>query len=304
MAKITVIGSFVMDSVATMDEFPKPGQTIIGKTLGLYPGGKGANQCVTIARLGGDVEMIGMLGRDGNGETFRKIFKEENICIDRVFDCDEPTAMAQIQLNAHGENRICVIPSANHVFSLKEVEMVKETIKNTSLVVLQLELTMEVTEELINVCFEYGVPVILNPAPAVKLSKELLSKVTYLTPNETEMEILSGLPTNTDEEVFKAADSLLDVGVKTIVATLGKRGALIATKEKKEIISGYTVKTVDTVAAGDSFNGALAKCLMDGKTLEESVKYANAVGALTVTKKGAIPSLPYKKDVEEFIKNN
>ena len=301
MAKITVIGSFVMDNVARMENFPLAGQTVLGKSLGVYPGGKGANQCVAAARLGGDVEMIGMLGKDGNGDTFRKIFKNEGICIDRVFETDIPTAVAQIQINDAGENRICVIPSANHEFGFDELEKIKQTIKNTKLVVLQLELRLDVTKEIIRVCHGYGVPVILNPAPAVKLEKEILGMVDYLTPNETELEILSGLKTETDEEVYKAADALIDIGVKTIIATLGKRGALIATKEDKKIVSGYKVKAIDTVAAGDSFNGALAKCLSDGKSIEEAVKFSNAVGALTVTKNGAIPSLPYLKDVEEFM---
>ena len=304
MSKITVIGSFVMDNVAKMVKFPQEGETILGESLELFPGGKGINQCVSVARLGGDVEMVGMLGKDGNGDVFRKIMKEDGITAENVFSCDKPTAVAQVQINADGQNRICVIPSANFEFGFDELDKVDRVIKNTELVILQLELRLDVTKEIIRRAHGYGVKVLLNPAPAVKLEKEILGMVDFITPNETELSILTGLPTETDEEVIVAAKELLSYGTKTIIATLGSRGALIATNENIEIVSGYKVKAVDTVAAGDSFNGAFAVALMEGKTLQEAVKFANAMGALTVTEKGAIPSLHTRKQVEEFILNN
>lgn len=304
MSKITVIGSFVMDNVAKMVKFPQAGETILGESLELFPGGKGINQCVSVARLGGDVEMVGMLGKDGNGDVFRKIMKEGGIKAENVFSCDKPTAVAQVQINADGQNRICVIPSANFEFGFDELDKVDSVIKNTELVILQLELRLDVTKEIIRRAHGYDVKVLLNPAPAVKLEKEILGMVDFITPNETELSILTGLPTGTDEEVIVAAKELLSYGTKTIIATLGSRGALIATNENIEIVSGYKVKAVDTVAAGDSFNGAFAVALTEGKTLQEAVKFANAMGALTVTEKGAIPSLHTRKQVEEFILNN
>ena len=304
MSKITVIGSFVMDNVAKMEKFPQAGETILGESLELFPGGKGINQCVSVARLGGDVEMVGMLGKDGNGDVFRKIMKEDGIKAENVFSCDKPTAVAQVQINADGQNRICVIPSANFEFGFDELDKVDSVIKNTELVILQLELRLDVTKEIIRRAHGYGVKVLLNPAPAVKLEKEILGMVDFITPNETELSILTGLPTETDEEVIVAAKELLSYGTKTIIATLGSRGALIATNENIEIVSGYKVKAVDTVAAGDSFNGAFAVALTEGKTLQEAVKFANAMGALTVTEKGAIPSLHTRAQVEEFILNN
>ena len=304
MSKITVIGSFVMDNVAKMVKFPQEGETILGESLELFPGGKGINQCVSVARLGGDVEMVGMLGKDGNGDVFRKIMKEDGITAENVFSCDKPTAVAQVQINADGQNRICVIPSANFEFGFDELDKVDRVIKNTELVILQLELRLDVTKEIIRRAHGYGVKVLLNPAPAVKLEKEILGMVDFITPNETELSILTGLPTETDEEVIVAAKELLSYGTKTIIATLGSRGALIATNENIESVSGYKVKAVDTVAAGDSFNGAFAVALTEGKTLQEAVKFANAMGALTVTEKGAIPSLHTRKQVEEFILNN
>ena len=304
MSKITVIGSMVMDNVAKMAKFPQAGETVLGATLEFFPGGKGANQCVSVARLGGDVEMVGMLGKDGNGEVFRNIFKEEGIKSDNVFSCDKPTAVAQIQINEEGQNRICVIPCANFEFGLEELDKVDEIIKQTELVILQLELRLDITKEIIRRVHGYGKTILLNPAPAVKLEKEILGMVDYITPNETELSILTDMPTDTDEQVIAAAKELLSYGTKTVVATIGSRGALIATKERVEIVSGYKVQAIDTVAAGDSFNGALAVALTEGKSLKEAVQFANAMGALTVTKKGAIPSLHTRAQVEEFIAKN
>jgi ribokinase len=284
-----------------MDKFPQEGESVIGTSLELFPGGKGANQCVAVARLGGDVEMVGMLGKDGNGDVFRKILQYEHIKSDNVFSCDKPTAVAQVQINGEGQNRICVILSANYEFSFDDLDKIDDVIRQTELVILQLEMRLDVTKEIIRRAHGYGVRVLLNPAPAVKLEKEILGLVDYITPNETELSILTGLPTKTDEEVLAAARTLLSYGTKTIVATLGSRGALIATKDGVEIVSGYKVQAVDTVAAGDSFNGALAVALTEGKSLKDAVRFANAMGALTVTKQGAIPSLHTRKEVEEFL---
>ena len=304
MSKITIIGSFVMDNVARMKKFPQAGETILGTSLGIFPGGKGANQCISVARLGGDVEMIGMLGNDANGETFRKILKDEGVKADNVFSCDLPTAIAQIQINEEGQNRICVIPSANYEFGFKELDKVDEIIKNTQLVILQLELRLDVTKEIIRRAHKYGVKILLNPAPAVKLEDEILALVDYITPNETELSILTDMPTETDEEVIAAANKLIANGTKVVVATLGSKGALIADKDSARIVSGYKVKAVDTVAAGDSFNGAFAVALTEGKSVEDAVKFANAMGALTVQKEGAIPSLHTREQVEAFIREN
>ena len=290
-----------MDNVAKMQKFPEIGETILGESLELFPGGKGVNQCVSVARLGGDIEMIGMLGKDGNGDVFRQILKDENIKSEYVFSCDKPTAVAQVQINADGQNRICVIPSANYEFGFDELEKIDERLKTTKLLILQLEMRLDVTKEIIRRAHSYGVKILLNPAPAVKLEKEILGIVDYLTPNETELSILTGISTDTDDEVVRASKRLLSYGVKTVIATLGGRGALIATEEGVEFIKGYKVKAIDTVAAGDSFNGALAVALTEGKSLSEAVKFANAMGALTVTKRGAIPSLHTRKEIEEFL---
>ncbi len=228
--------------------------------------------------------------------------QEEGIKADNLFSCDKPTAVAQIQIDESGQNRICVIPSANYEFDFADLDKIDDVLRNTEMVVFQLEMRLDVTKEAIRRVHGYGGKVLLNPAPAVPLDEETLSMVDYLTPNETELSILTGMPTETDEEVIAAANKLLSLGTKNVVATLGSRGALIANAEGVEIVAGYKVKAVDTVAAGDSFNGALAVALTEGKSLQESVRFANAMGALTVQKQGAIPSLHYRADVEKLLK--
>lgn len=304
MAKITVIGSFVADHTARVDRLPRTGETVLGRSFHIYPGGKGVNQCVAAARLGGDTEMIGMLGGDENGQMFRALLAKEEINAERVFSSDKPTASALVLIDAGGQNCICVIPSANYEFGFKELEQIDGIIGTTELIVLQLEMRLDVTEEIIRRAHGYGVGILLNPAPAVKLDDDLLKLVDYLTPNEIELSVLTGLPTKTNEQVITAAKALSMRTAGTVIATLGEKGALIARSGAVEHIPGYRVNAVDTVAAGDSFNGALAVALTEGKGVEEAVRFANAMGALTVQKAGAIPSLHTKAQLEDFIRNN
>ncbi len=302
MSRITVVGSFSMDLTVTMSQFPKEGQTIIGKKMLKNPGGKGANQCIAAARLGGDTAMIGMVGNDENGAVIKKLFQDEGVDIAHVLTTDkEPTTIALIEIDETGQNKIVVVPAANFVYSVNDLNQIKDVLAETEIVVAQLEMRMDVMEELAKICEEHHIPMILNPAPAAQLSDELLKRVTYLTPNESELSVIADHPVSTLDEIKDSAQILLNRGVKHVVATLGEKGALIADEDGMRVIEGYCVKAIDTVAAGDSFNGALAKALTDGKNLEEAVRLANAVGALTVTKHGAIPSLPTKEEVEAFL---
>lgn len=227
MAEITVIGSFVMDSVAVMNRFPIGGETVSGNSIAFYPGGKGANQCVSIARLGGDVEMCGMLGKDDNGKRFIGILEKEGIKHDHVFFCDVSTAVAQIQIDGKGENRICVIPSANYKFGMEEVEKIDGLIRKTELIVLQLELPLETVCEIIRRAKKYGTMILLNPAPAVKLNDDILAGIDYLTPNEHELTTLTGLPVNSLDEIEYACKFLHRKGIKNVITTLGPRGAFV-----------------------------------------------------------------------------
>lgn len=301
---ITVVGSFVMDMVARMETFPQAGQTLLGQSIQFFPGGKGANQCVAAARLGGKTRMAGMLGRDANADVFRSILAGDGIDSQYVFSCDKPTAVAQVQINAAGQNRIVVIPSANYEFGEAELSKIDHILRDSEIVVLQLELRLDITLEIIRRCQKYSVPILLNPAPAVPLPQEILAMVDYLTPNETELAILSGMPTDTLEQQKKAAHQLNEMGVRTCIATIGEKGALISTMDCQQVIPAYCVRTVDTVAAGDSFNGALAVALTEGKQLDTAVRFANAMAALTVQAHGAIPSLHTRSQVEEFMQKH
>lgn len=305
MAKITVVGSLNMDVVATMDRFPAPGETVSGKTVAFYPGGKGANQCVAVARLGGDVEMCGMLGQDANGDILRGILAAEGIIHENVFASETPTGVAQILINAAGQNEICVIPAANHAFGLEEVGRIDRVLAETEMLVLQYELRRDVTEELIRRAHAHGTRILFNPAPAAPIDPAVLSLVDYLTPNETELALLTGCPADSAEAAIAAARRLLLTGVGHVIVTMGGQGALLVDAENTILVPGYRAReVVDTVAAGDSFCGALAVALTEGKALFDAIRFANAMGALTVSRKGAIPSLHTRAEVEAFIKEN
>lgn len=302
MSGILVIGSFVMDMVATVDEFPQVGQTIIGNDLKKYPGGKGANQCVTIARLGQEVNMIGKVGKDDNGDVFKQLFEKEGISAKDILTCNQhPTGLGLIQLDKHHDNKIVVIPGANHSLTIEELVKYEESIKAADYVLTQLELNLEVECEIIKMCHKHQVKLILNPAPAADLPLDILQKVYLITPNETELAYLTKMPTTTLEEIKEASKKLIEIGVQTVVCTMGSQGAMIVTRDVVEIVDAYKVDAVDTVAAGDSFNGALVTCLYRGLNLSDAVRYANATAALSVQKQGAIPSIPTKKDVDVFL---
>jgi ribokinase len=301
---ILILGSFMMDLVVRTPKAPENGETIIGTSFSRFPGGKGANQAVAAARLGGNVTMAGKVGVDEFGDEALKTLNKEKVNTQFMLrDNENSTGVGSIVLTENGDNRIIVVPGANQNYTFTDLKSIQGIIKNSNILVTQLEMDFEVTRQAISYAAANNVPVILNPAPAQKLDDELLKKVTYLTPNETEAQLLTGIKITTYEDAESAAKALLGRGVKNVVITLADKGSLIANESGIRHIKGYTVKAIDTVAAGDAFNGALAFGITNGKTLEEAVKMANAVGALTVTKEGAIPSLPYLNEVTAFIKN-
>jgi ribokinase len=301
---IVVIGSFMMDLVVRTPRVPENGETVIGTNFQRFPGGKGANQAVAAARLGGNVTMVGKLGADEFGNEMLTTMEKEKINIQYILrDHHAPTGIGSITLDEQGNNRIIVVPGANLRYSSNDLNQVAHLIKEANLLVVQLEMDIRMIEEAVSLAHVYHVPVILNPAPAMELSDQLLSKVTYLTPNETEAEILTGIKITGVEEAKRAAKLLLGKGVKHVVITLADKGAVIAGPSEIKHIQGFAVKPVDTVAAGDAFNGALAVAIVSGKSLADAVTFANAVGALAVTREGAIPSLPYLKDALNLVKN-
>ena len=302
MGKIVVIGSFVMDMLAKLDSFPQNGQTIVGKSLQVLPGGKGANQAVSAARQGAKVEMLGAVGADAYGDQFISALSAEGIGIGGVQRAPKaPTAVGMIMLDASGENRIAVIPGANHSYDAGHLESARGIIEGACLAMLQLELTPGVTAAALAMCNALGVPVMLDPAPAAPLGGEVFRTVTYFTPNETELAFYAGFPVDTDDAAKRAVGALLEKGVQSVVATLGGRGAMVGDKAGIRLIPAYPAKPVDTVGAGDSFNGALAARLAEGDSLDDGVRWANAAGAISVTKSGGIPSMPDARQTREFM---
>ena len=304
MFKITVIGSLVMDQVIKLKKFPKEGDTLFGDEINYYLGGKGANQAFALTRLGADTEMIGMVGDDNFGKAFIETFKKAGTKVSNIMISSKiGTSIASILSNYQAENKIVVMHGANFEFNAKELKKVESVLKNSDLVITQLELKPEIEEAIIKLCAKYKVPVQLNPAPAYKLSKEVLSKLTYITPNDLELSILTGMKTDTLENAKKAVKKLLSMGPKNVISTLGGNGAMIGDKKGVRHIPGFKVKVVDTVGAGDAFNGGFAYAISKGHNIDEAVRFANAVGALAVTKQGAFPSMPNLKQVNDLIKS-
>lgn len=303
MKKILVIGSFTMDLVALTPRAPMEGETIIGSSFQQFTGGKGANQAVGAARLGADVTMIGKLGRDSFGEAHIESLKREGINYDNVlFDDVESSGVGHITLEENGNNRIIVIPGANHKITPKDVENLESEIEKSDIVILQLEIPFDTVYKSIELAHKHKKTIILNPAPAVKLKEEYVKLVDYIVPNESEATLLTGIKVNSIETATEAAKGLLDLGCKNVIVTLGDKGVLLVNNKEEIFQESFKVKPVDTTAAGDSFIGAFAYSLANGQAHEKSLEFACVVGALTVTKIGAQPSLPILSEVEAFMK--
>ena len=300
MKNICVIGSLNMDLVVNVDTMPKPGQTIIGSNFKEVPGGKGANQAVAMARLNGNVSMIGKVGEDGFGQTLINSLKNDKVDTTYIQTAKGATGVALITVDKNAQNSIVVSPGANFEVKEDDIDNNIEAIKNSDIVVLQLETPLNTIKYALNKAKELNKYTILNPAPAVKLDDEIIKNVDLLTPNETELEIISGVSIETEEDIQKAAQIMIEKGVKELIVTLGSKGSLYINKEKSMFKKAYKVEAVDTTAAGDSYTGALAVALSNDKTIEEAMDFASKVGALSVLKEGAQSSLPTLEDVKNF----
>ena len=300
MKNICVIGSLNMDLVVNVDTMPKPGQTIIGSNFKEVPGGKGANQAVAMARLNGNVSMIGKGGEDGFGQTLINSLKNDKVDTTYIQTSKGATGVALITVDKNAQNSIVVSPGANFEVKEDDIDNNIEAIKNSDIVVLQLETPLNTIKYALNKAKELNKYTILNPAPAVKLDDEIIKNVDLLTPNETELEIISGVSIETEEDIQKAAQIMIVKGVKELIVTLGSKGSLYINKEKSMFKKAYKVEAVDTTAAGDSYTGALAVALSQDKNIEDAMDFASKVGALSVLKEGAQSSLPTLEDVKNF----
>ncbi len=281
---------------------PKPGETVLGGSFSMAAGGKGANQAVAAARAGGKVVFIARVGEDYFGERAIKHFMADQIDVSFIMkDKEAQSGIALIFVGEKGENSIAVAAGANARLSKADIEKCSDTIAAAGILLMQLETPLETVQTAAEIASSSSVKVILNPAPARKLPAELLRLASIMTPNEFEAEVLTGIPISDDEAASRAADVLLNQGVGTVIITLGARGAFMAAGNLREVIPGYPVHAVDTTGAGDVFNGALAVALSEGKDLPEAVSFACAAAAISVTKLGAQPSIPRRREIDSFV---
>ncbi|MDY3979169.1 MAG: ribokinase [Tidjanibacter sp.] len=299
MKNIVVIGSSNTDLVIKSDRIPEPGETVMGGDFMMAAGGKGANQAVAAARLGGDVVFVASVGDDMFGRNSLEAYRKDGIGTDYIaVDKNAPSGVALITVDRKAENCIVVASGANGLLSIETIDRAADKIAAADFLLMQLEIPMNIIEYVAGKATAYGTKIILNPAPAAALSSELLSKLFLITPNRTECQLLTGVEISSVEDAAKAADVLLDKGVQNVVITLGTKGSLVKNRNICVHIPALEVKAVDTTAAGDVFNGALAVALSEGKDLVEAARFATRCSAVSVTRMGAQPSIPTRKEIE------
>ena len=302
MKKICVIGSIGYDLTTYMYKFPKAGETIVGKKFIQNPGGKGDNQVIASARVGGDVTFIGAVGDDNYGELLKKNLEENKVKTHMKIVPNMSSQIATILIDESGENRIVIVPGANNFVDKKQIDDNFDIIKECDIILMQLEIPMETVEYVVDKFYELNKIIILNPAPGAELSDNIIKKCTYLIPNENEIGLITKMPYDTIDNIKSAAKCLFDKGAQNVLVTLGEKGAYLKNKNDDIIIPTLKVKALDTTGAGDCFNGVFAACLAMGKNAIEAIKYANVASSISVTRSGAVPSLPYKNEVDEKFK--
>jgi len=295
--RIVVIGSSNTDMIIKSPHLPGPGETVLGGSFSIVQGGKGANQAVASARAGGNVVFISCVGDDAFGQSSIAELTKEGINTSYVkIIKDMPSGIAMINVAETGENSISVAPGANSQLLPTDIINAEHTIKDADIVLMQLEIPIDTIASAVEIAHKYRVPVILNPAPACSLSKEILSHVDIITPNEREAALLTSVKA-TDNNLSDMARTLRKSGPGIVIITLGENGAFYSHDELQKHVEGNKVNVVDTTAAGDTFNGYLAFALAQGNELEFAVRMANKAASLSVTRLGAQPSIPYIDEV-------
>lgn len=308
MNKLMVLGSVNADHVLQVPSFPRPGETLMGRNYQVLPGGKGANQAVSAARLGADIGFIACVGSDSFGQNIVKQFNQDGMNTEYVhITQNTPTGIAMIQVSDEGENSICLSPEANDHLNAELVSRHRAAIQKCEYLLLQLETPLDGIEAAVQLAKQTEVKfgslrqVILNPAPARALPNQLLAQIDIITPNETEAEVLTGIKVMDEISAQLAANQLHAKGIKTVIITLGAKGVWLSNNSNSKLIQGFRVKAVDTTAAGDTFNGALVTGLMEGMAIEQAIVFAHAAAALSVTRFGAQTSIPTRQETDEFL---
>lgn len=302
--KLVVLGSTNIDHILDVPYFLAPGETLSADDYQVALGGKGANQAVAAGRAGANIQFITALGDDPFGREALEQFKKDKIDASLIEIIEnEKTGVALIFVNREGENVIGIHGGANDRVTPKLIEQKIEAITSADALLMQLEIPQATIELATQKAKENNVTVILNPAPARELPDHFLSKIDIITPNETEAEILTGIKVNSTENADKASKILHGKGIQTVIITMGKEGAWVSHEGKGELVAGFTVKAIDTIAAGDTFNGVLVTALLEDHPLDVAIRKAHAAAAIAVTRKGAQPSIPWRDEIEEFLAN-
>ena len=298
--RIIVIGSSNTDMVIQSGKLPLPGETVLGGDLIMNAGGKGANQAVAAAKLGGNVTFIAKVGDDQFGNSAIREF--EDVGIDSryvVKDPERPSGVALIMVDQNGENCISVALGANQSLNAQDIDRAESIFKESSYILVQLEVPLSTIEYASSKAKAFDIPVVLNPAPAQPLSDDLYRNVHIITPNETETELLTGIQLDNDEQLKLAGQYFRNKGVSTVIITLGSRGAYVLSENVDVIIPGFSAEVKDTTAAGDTFNGALVVALSEGKSIQSAVQFANKAASVSVTRMGAQQSIPLRNELDE-----
>lgn len=305
MKKVLVIGSLNMDMTVKVEELPKLGETIFGNDFYESCGGKGANQAVAVSKLGMKTEMIGMVGKDSQGEKLIQNLNKYGIISDNVIKSDELTGRAIITVDKKGDNNIIVIPGSNFKIMKEHIQDKQDVIASSDVVILQNEIPSETVEFSLLKAKELGKITIFNPAPARKLSEKVFKNTDYLILNETEMEEIFEIEFNDKEYTEKISGKKKEYSIKNIILTLGDKGSILFSEDNNiKKYDVYKVKAVDTTAAGDSFIGAFTMKICEIGNPDEAIKYATAVSAIVVTRQGAQDSIPAREEIEKFIEEN
>lgn len=300
--KLVVLGSINADHILNIEQFPRPGETVIGKQYKVAFGGKGANQAVAAGRSGAEIAFIACVGADDIGERIRQQLTTDHIDTHSIEAINNTTTgVALIFVNGDGENVIGIDAGANAAVTPQYLARYQQTVIDADALLMQLESPLETVIAAARLAKQHNTRVILNPAPARALPDELLAMVNMITPNETEAQRLTGIAVNNDADAARAAKALHDKGIETVLITLGSRGVWLSENGEGKLVPGFKVNAVDTIAAGDTFNGALLTALLEGKVMNDAVRFAHAAAAIAVTRPGAQPSVPWREEIDAFL---